>query len=201
MKRICHSVTIVAALLALLLLTACSGLLGRTAQLNGTVYTEPRQTPAFTLQNAAGEDVSLQDYRGKVVPIYFGYTFCPDICPTTMADLARVQRDVDDDGSAMQVLMVTVDPQRDTAQVVQDYVSSFHPTFIGLSGSDQRIAAATEPFGVFYEVAEGSEATGYLVDHTARVFVVDKQGALRVSYAFGTSIEEMAADMRVLIGE
>lgn len=201
MKRIVHFAPLLAALVALLLLTACSGLLGRTAQLNGTVYPEPRQAPDFTLQNAAGEEVSLQDFRGKVVPLYFGYTFCPDICPTTMADLARVQRDVDDDGSAMQVLMVTVDPRRDTAQVVQDYVSSFHPTFIGLSGSDQQIAAATEPFGIFYEVAEGSEATGYLVDHTARVFVVDKQGALRVSYAFGTPIEEMAADMRVLIGE
>lgn len=191
-----------AALLALLfLLVACSGNPRGATELNGTVYPEPRQSPDWTLQNAAGEPVSLQDYRGKVVPIYFGYTFCPDICPTTMANLARVQREVDDAGEHMQVLMVTVDPQRDTPAVVQDYVASFHASFAGLSGSGAQIAAATEPFGVFYEVAEGSEATGYLVDHTARVFVVDKSGALRVSYRYDTPTAEIASDMRALISE
>lgn len=189
------------ALLALFLLNACSGLAPGSSELNGTVYPEPRQTPQVALENAAGEAVSLQDFRGKVVPIYFGYTYCPDICPTTMADLARVQHDVDDDGDHMQVLMITVDPQRDTAATVQDYVASFHPTFSGLSGSDEQIDTATEPFGVFYEIAEGSTATGYLVDHTARVFVLDKSGALRVSYAYDTPVDEIAADMRVLIGE
>lgn len=200
-KPFLASIGQLATLVALLLLTACSANLRGARALNGTVYPEPRQTPEFTLQSATGETVSLQDYRGKVVPIYFGYTFCPDICPTTMADLARVQREVDDEGKGMQVLMITVDPQRDAPAVVQDYVASFHPTFVGLSGSEEAIAAAAEPFGVFYEIAEGSASTGYLVDHTARVFVVDKDGALRVSYAYDTPIEEIASDLRVLIGE
>jgi len=181
----------------LLLLIACSD----PPELNGTVYSEPRETPEFTLQATGRESVSAEDYRGKVVPIYFGYTFCPDVCPTTMANLARVQREVDDDGDDMQVLMITVDPQRDTSQVVQDYVTSFHPTFVGLSGTEAQIATATEPFGVFYEAAEGSAASGYLVDHTARIFVLDKSGALRVTYAYDTPVEEIIADMRVLIEE
>lgn len=189
------------ALLAPFLLIACAGISGGAPELNGTVYTEPRQTPEFTLQNAAGEAVSLQDYRGKVIPIYFGYTFCPDVCPLTMANLAQVQTEIDDDGDQMQVLMITVDPQRDTPQVVQDYVTSFHPAFVGLSGTDEQIAAATAPFGVFYEAAEGSAATGYLVDHTARIFVIDKSGELRVTYAYDVPVEEISADMRVLVAE
>ena len=183
------------------MLTACSGSLFGPPELNGTVYSEPRETPEFTLQSAAGEPVTAEDYRGKVVPIYFGYTFCPDVCPTTMANLARVQREVDDDGDEIQVLMITVDPQRDEAQVVQDYVASFHPTFIGLSGTEAQIATATEPFGVFYQAAAGSSATDYLVDHTARVFVLDKSGALRVTYAYDTPVEDIIADMRVLVEE
>jgi len=201
MKHYLAKSTYLGALFTLLLLTACTGGLFGAPELNGTVYTEPRTTPEFTLQNAAGEPVSLQDYRGKVIPIYFGYTFCPDVCPLTMANLARVQAQVDDDGDEMQVLMITVDPQRDSATVVQDYVESFHPAFVGLSGSEEQIAAATDPFGVFYESAAGSDASGYLVDHTARVFVIDKSGALRVTYAYDAAVDDLAADMRLLIAE
>lgn len=197
MRQIQRTIPIVVALLAWSWLSACSA----PPELNGTEYSEPRATPEFTLQNAAGEPVSLQDYRDQVVAIYFGYTFCPDVCPLTMANLARVQQEVDEDGDQMQGLMITVDPQRDSAATVQDYVASFHPTFEGLSGTEDQIAAATEPFGVFYETAEGSAATGYLVDHTARIFVVDKSGALRVTYSYDAPVEEIAADMRALIAE
>ena len=200
MRQIRRSIPIVAALITLItliFLPACSA----PPELNGTEYSEPRATPEFTLQNAAGETVSLQDYRGKVIPIYFGYTFCPDVCPLTMANLARVQQEIDDDGDQMQGLMITVDPQRDSAAAVQDYVASFHPTFDGLSGTEEQIAAAAAPFGVFYEAAEGSAATGYLVDHTARIFVIDKSGALRVTYSHDAPVEEIAADMRALIAE
>lgn len=136
-----------------------------------------------------------------MVLLYFGYTFCPDVCPTTMADLARVQRDVDAAAEDVQVLMVTVDPERDTPQVVQDYAAGFHPTFIGLSGTEQQIATAAESFGVYYQAEEGSEATGYLVSHTARVFAVDKSRELRVSYLVPVPGEELAADVSVLLKE
>jgi protein SCO1/2 len=187
--------------LVLLLSSACTGGASGAPDLKGTVYEEPRPTPQFSLQNAAGETVTLEDYRGKVVPIYFGYTFCPDVCPLTMANLARVQSELDDDGEQMQVLMITVDPQRDSATVVQEYVQSFHPTFTGLSGTEEQIAAAADPFGVFFQAAEGSAATGYLVDHTARIFVIDKSGDLRVTYAYDAPVEDIAADMRALIAE
>ena len=196
--------SLLAVILGLLLsfsAVACTGGLSAPPELNGTEYSEPRETPQVTLQNAAGESVSLQELRGKVVPIYFGYTFCPDVCPLSMANLARVQREIDDEGEQIQVLMITVDPDRDTPAVVQNYVESFHPTFIGLSGTEEQIAAAADPFGVFYEAAEGSAATGYLVDHTARIFVLDKSGELRVTYAFDAPIEDIAADMRKLIAE
>lgn len=195
--------SLIAVFLGLLLLSAvaCGGGLTGPPELNGTEYSEPRETPQVTLQNAGGESISLQEFRGKVVPIYFGYTFCPDVCPLTMANLARIQREIDDGGEQIQALMITVDPQRDTPTVVQQYVESFHPTFIGLSGTEEQIAAAAEPFGVFYEAAEGSAATGYLVDHTARIFVLDKSGELRVTYAFDTPVEDIAADMRTLLAE
>jgi protein SCO1/2 len=199
MRRIPISARILALLLPLLALAACSGGLFGPPELNGTVYAEPRPTPEFTLQNAPRETVSLEDFRGKVVPIYFGYTSCPDICPTTMANLARVQEAVDPEGEAMQVLMITVDPQRDTPSVLQEYVGGFDPTFVGLSGTDEQIAAAAEPFGIYYQAAEGSPED--LVDHTARIFVVDKSGALRVTYAYDTPVEDITADMRVLVGE
>ncbi|HSM57193.1 MAG TPA: SCO family protein [Candidatus Sulfomarinibacteraceae bacterium] len=172
-----------------------------TPEFNGTEYPEPRDTPAFTLTGAAGDDVSLSDFRDKVVLIYFGYTFCPDACPTTMADLARVQRQLGDGAEAVQVLMVSVDPQRDTPQAAQAYAESFDPSFIGLSGTEAQIAAAAEPFGVFYEAHDGGEGSGYLVDHTARVFLINRQGELHLTYPFGAPPEEIAADLRYLVRE
>lgn len=180
------------------MVAASSGLLG-PPQLKGTVYPEPRPTPDFTLTNAQGQPVALHDFSDKVVLLYFGYTFCPDVCPTTMAELAKVQRQVDDEGRSLQVIMVSVDPQRDTPQVVQEYVSSFHPTFIGLSGTEAQIAAAAEPLGIYYEAQEGSAESGYVVDHTARVFLVDQQGELHLSYSFATPAEDIASDLRVLM--
>lgn len=167
--------------------------------LRGTEYPNPQPAPDFTLTTTGGEKVSLRDFAGKVILIYFGYTFCPDICPTTMADLARVQAEVDPDGSDVQVVMITVDPARDTPQVAGDYAASFHPTFIGMSGTPEEIAAVAEDYGVFYQAQEGTSATGYLVDHTARVFVVDKAGDLRVAYAFGTDRDDIVSDLRALL--
>lgn len=167
----------------------------------GTALAEPEPAPAFTLTDVAGNPVTPADFEGQIVLLYFGYTFCPDVCPTTMADLARVQRDVDDDGDEVQVIMITVDPDRDTAAVVHDYATSFHPDFIGLSGSDAEIAAAAEPWGVYYQKQEGTEATGYLVDHTSRVFLIDKAGRYRLSYSFGTAPEAIAADIEILLEE
>ena len=167
----------------------------------GTELPEPQPAPTFTLTDAAENQISPDDFKGEVILLYFGYTFCPDVCPTTMADLARVQREVDVDGDEVQVIMITVDPARDTPAVVADYVDSFHPDFIGLSGTAEEIASVTDGWGVYYEAQEGTPATGYLVDHTARVFAVDKAGRYRLTYSFGTPPEEIIDDVEILLKE
>lgn len=172
-----------------------------TPEFNGTEYQEPRRTPEFTLAGAGGDSVSLSDFRDRVILIYFGYTFCPDACPTTMADLARVQRQLGDDARAVQVLMISVDPQRDTPQATQEYAESFDPSFIGLSGSAEQIAAVAEPFGVYFQSLDTGDGGNYLVDHTTRVFLINRQGELQLTYAFDTPPEEIAADLRHLVRE
>jgi protein SCO1/2 len=191
--------------LSLLFLLLCFGVLftscdATSAPWNGTVYAEPQIEPSFTLQGAGGQNVTLRDFRGKVVLLYFGYTFCPDICPTTMADLKRVEDGLADN-SGVQVIMISVDPARDTPQIIATYARSFHPSFIGLTGSDAELAAAADPFGVYFAAQEGTEATGYLVDHTARIFVVDRDGKLRLSYSYGTPPADIVADVERLLQE
>ncbi|MCB8920781.1 MAG: SCO family protein [Ardenticatenaceae bacterium] len=178
-------------LLLFLLLVACGG----EPQYFGTLWPGPQQATDFTLQSVAGP-VSLSDFSGKVVLLYFGYTFCPDVCPSTMTDLAQVMQELGKDADEIQVIMVTVDPERDTPLQLADYVAHFDPSFIGLSGTEEQIAAAASDYGIFYERHEGTPATGYLIDHTARVFVIDKKGEYWLSFPFGMARDEMVSDLR-----
>lgn len=165
----------------------------------GTLIQSPDLASDFTLTASTGERVSLSDFRGKVVLIYFGYTFCPDACPTTLTQLKKVPQALGDRASDAQVLMVTVDPARDTPEVLREYLAHFDPSFIGLTGTDEEILAAATPFGIYYNKHEGTAATGYLVDHTTSVLAVDKEGYLRLIYGFETPGEDIAADVRELV--
>jgi len=178
-------------LLLFVFLTACGG----EPQYFGTLWPGPQQATDFTLESADGP-VSLSDFSGKIVLLYFGYTFCPDICPSTMTDLAQVMQDLGKKADEFQVIMITVDPERDTPQQLADYVSHFDPSFIGLSGTEEEIAAVAADYGIFYERHEGTAASGYLIDHTARVFVIDKNGEYSLSFFFGMTRDEMASDLR-----
>lgn len=154
----------------------------------------------FTLTAHTGEQVSLSDFRGKWVVLYFGYTFCPDVCPLTLADLARAVRLLDaKQADRVQVMMISVDPERDTPQRLAQYVPVFHPAFLGLTGSEEALAAAATPFGIYYARQEVGGASGYLVDHTASVTVLDDQGRVRLIWPFGVSAEMMAEDLRGLV--
>jgi protein SCO1/2 len=155
----------------------------------------------FTLSGPGEQPVSLIDFRGKVVMLYFGYTFCPDVCPATMVELRDAMDILGDRREDVQVLMITVDPERDTAEVLEQYLTHFDESFIGLTGTPDELIAVTAPMGIFFERHEGSAASGYLVDHTATVAVLDKDGKLRLIYPFGITGEEMAADLKYLVRE
>lgn len=185
--------------LVAVLAAACGGATAVEPEaFNGTLMPTPIPVTDFTLTAVGDTPVGLRDFGDKTVLLYFGYTFCPDVCPTTMADLGRVQREIDDSGEQIQVVMITVDPERDTPELLADYVTHFHPTFVGLSGTPEEIAQVAQDFGVFYERHEGSEASGYLVDHTARVFVVEPDGTYRLSFGYGMSATDIAADLQRL---
>lgn len=167
----------------------------------GTAYTEPFPTaPEFELARGNGESFRLGEARGDVVLLFFGYTSCPDICPTTMAELkTALDRVGREKAENVKVVFVTVDPQRDTPERVQEYVNHFDDDFIGLSGSEAELAKVWNEYGVFREVVDGTSAAGYLVDHTARVTLIDQQGHLRVSYSFDAPVENIVHDLQLLL--
>ena len=166
---------------------------------HGTVIQSPDVVADFTLTSSTGDQLSLSDLRGKVVLLYFGYTFCPDACPTTLNELKKVPPALGDRADEVQVVMVTVDPQRDTPEVLREYLAYFDPSFLGLTGTEEEVLAAATPLGIYFSAHEGSAATGYLVDHTTSVLAIDKDGYLRLLYSFETPGEDIAADMRHLV--
>lgn len=171
-----------------------------TPRFNGILIQSPDPVPDFTLTGPAGRPVSLHDFRGRVTLLYFGYTYCPDVCPATMQTLARAREMLPErDRDEMQVIMVSVDPERDTPETLAAYLAYFDPTFIGLTGDQAALVAATTPLGIYFEKQEVGSALSYLVDHTATVAVVDQEGYLRLIYPFNTPAEAIAADMRSLI--
>lgn len=153
----------------------------------------------FALVNQDGKPVTDADFKGKLLLVYFGYTFCPDACPTTMAELKKVPPALGRSADDVQVVMISVDPQRDTPEVLREYLAHFDPSFLGLTGTEEEILAAATPLGIYYYAHEGSAASGYLVDHTTSVLAIDREGYLRVIYSFETPGEDIAADMRWLV--
>ncbi|MEA2003077.1 MAG: SCO family protein [Actinomycetota bacterium] len=164
-------------------------------EFTGTVLSFPEEAPQFTLTADTGEPMGIDAFRGKVVLLYFGYTFCPDICPASLAELADAIEVLGDDGDMVQVVMVSVDPARDTPEVLGTYVDHFDPSFVGMTGTDAEIADVAARYNIFYEAQEGSAATGYLVDHWSGVMVIDPDGKLVELLSFGTSGELIAADV------
>lgn len=175
-------------------------LFGEPDSFRGTTYAEPYPVaPEIELTRASGDNFRLSDARGKVVALFFGYTSCPDVCPTTMAELNQALEELGNQADQVQVLFVTVDPDRDTPERVQEYVDHFNPKFIGLSGSEAELANVWNDYGVFREIVDGTSAAGYLVNHTARVSVIDQQGNLRLSYPFDAPVEDIVHDLKLLI--
>ena len=190
-------------LMSLLLIGAVAAgvyLFAEPDSFRGTTYAEPYPpAPGIELVHADGSQFRLSEMRGKVVMVFFGYTSCPDVCPTTMAELNQALGEIGEQADEVQVLYVTVDPERDTPQRVQDYVNHFNENFIGLSGSEAQLAEVWNDYGVYRAIVEGGSAAGYLVDHTARVTVIDQQGNLRISFPFDTPVEDIVHDLELLL--
>lgn len=153
----------------------------------------------FALTDHAGKPRTLADFRGKAVVLFFGYTQCPDICPTTLAAMRDTMGLLGKDAERVQVLFVTVDPNRDTPKLLAEYVPWFHPSFLGLWGDEATVAAVAKDFKVFYAKQPGKEPGSYSVDHTASSYAFDPQGRLRLVIRHGETPERTAADLRLLL--
>lgn len=153
----------------------------------------------FRLNDTTGRPRTLADFRGKVVVLFFGYTQCPDVCPTTLSDLAAAMKRLGPDAARVQVLFVTVDPQRDTAELLARYVPAFDPSFVGLSGDAAATAATAREFKVIYEKHAGPTPDAYSMDHSAGSYLFDPQGRLRVYENPGQGAEVFAHDIGELL--
>lgn len=172
----------------------------KPASFRGTEYGEPfLPAPEVELLRSTGETFRLSDQKGKVVLLFFGYTSCPDICPTTLAELKMVMDDLGDKTQSVDVVFVSVDPERDTPEKIQKYVEHFNKQFIGLSGSIEELDLIWNKYGVTREVTESDSAFGYIVNHSARVYLIDPNGNLRLSYGFQTPVEDIVSDLEVLL--
>lgn len=178
-------------------------LFGKPASFRGTTYVEPYPVASdFELDRVDGSSFQLSEMRGKNVLLFFGYTACPDVCPTTLAELnLALEKLTEDDENRVQVVFVTVDPERDTPDRAQTYVDHFNTSFIGLGGSESELTKVWADYGVFREVVDGSSAAGYLINHTARVTLIDGDGNLRVSFGFDTPVEDIVHDLRLILKE
>ncbi len=189
-------------ILGLVVLAGLGVLLGvafKPYTFHGMVMQSPERAANFTLTSHMGQPISLNDFKGQLVMLYFGYTTCPDVCPTTLAELKQARQLLGKRSDEVQVLMVTVDPERDTVPILADYMTHFDPSFIGLTGTPEEIAEIATYYGIFYERKESESALGYLVDHTATVMVVDREGYLRMIYPYGTKFEDIAADLDYML--
>ena len=166
----------------------------------GAIIQSTQKAPRMELQASDGTTVRMADFEGEVVVVYFGYTFCPDVCPATLSKLAKAMDLLGEQADEVQVMMVSVDPARDTPALLQDYVTYFHPDFLGITGDEATVNRVATLYGVFYEANAGTEATGYTIDHTSTVILVDREGYLKLVLPFEGTAEEIAADIEYFLG-
>jgi len=153
----------------------------------------------FELSDHNGKVRHLTDFKGKVVLMFFGYTQCPDVCPTTMSDMAEIKKSLGADGDRLQVLFVTVDPERDTPELLKAYMENFDPSFLALYAPSKQLDALTKDFKIYYKKVEGSTPTNYSMDHSAGSYIYDPKGQLRLFSRYGTPKDVLAKDLKTLL--
>lgn len=153
----------------------------------------------LSLPDQHGKPRSLADFKGKLTVVFFGYTQCPDVCPSTLAELALVKKSLGADGERVQGVFVTVDPERDTPEILKAYMASFDPGFVALRGTAEQTAAVAKEFKVFYAKVPGKTEGSYTMDHTAGSYVFDSTGQIRLFVRYGTGAEALASDLKALL--
>lgn len=177
-------------------LAACSP---APVSFKNTDITGSALTADFELQDVNGSTVRKSDFKGQLLVLFFGFTQCPDVCPTTLQNMAEVMKRLGPDAGRVRVVFVTLDPARDTPELLKAYVPQFHPTFSALTGTDAQIAAAAKGLRIFYQKVDGKTATSYTFDHTASAYVVDTQGTLRLLVRHAATPDDIATDLKQLL--
>ena len=155
----------------------------------------------FQLTDFNGRPRSLADYKGKVVVVFFGFTQCPDVCPTTMNEMAQVKKLLGTDGDKLQVVFISIDPERDTPEVLKAYMGSFDPGFLGLyAASPEALAALAKDYKIYFKKVDGKTPTSYSMDHSAQSYIYDPQGRLRLYSRYGSDPKLVAEDIKLLLG-
>lgn len=184
-------------LLSLLFTAAVSA--ADDATLKAGVFSPPRQAPDFSLSGSDGSELKLSRYRGKVLVLAFGYTSCPDVCPMTLAVLAQARKKLGVEGNELQVVYVTVDPERDDAERIREYLAAFDPTFVGGTGTAERLAAVRKEYGVIAD--KKTAGTSYSVAHSSYTYLIDRDGSLRALMPYGRTPDDYVHDLRILLKE
>ena len=186
-------------LLLSLLVAGCGPSAPNKAVFQGTDITGVDWGKDFKLTDHTGKRRSLVDFHGKAVALFFGYTHCPDVCPTTLGEMAQTLKQLGKNADKVQVLFVTLDPARDTPAVLAQYVPSFNPTFLGLTGTEAEVDTVAKTFKVFYQKQQSGSKLGYTLDHSSNTFVFDPQGRLRLLYSYGRGVAPMVNDINQLL--
>jgi len=185
-------------LLLPLLFTAAASATDKAA-LSAGVFSPPRQAPDFSLSGSNGSELKLKSYRGKVVVLAFGFTSCPDVCPMTLATLAQARKKLGAEGDGLQVVYITVDPERDDTERMRTYLASFDPTFIGGTGTAERLDAVRQEYGITAD--RHASGTGYLFAHSSFTYLIDRAGKLRALMPYGHSADDYVHDLRILMAK
>jgi protein SCO1 len=177
-------------------LTACSEkkLEFKSVDLTGATYARD-----FALPDVNGQTKGVKDFAGKVLVVFFGFAQCPDVCPTTLAEVAEAKKLLGPDGDKLQAVFITIDPERDTAQVLKAYMANFDPSFVALRGSAEQTAATAKEFKVFYKKVEGQTQTAYTMEHSAGSYVFDPSGKVRLYTRYQLGAQALADDVRLLL--
>jgi protein SCO1/2 len=174
------------------------------AELRSGVFDPPRMAPDFSLRGSNGSDFKLSRYRGKVVALGFGYTHCPGVCPTTLAFLAKARQKLGAAGKDLQIVYVTVDPERDNEQRLRTFLASFDPTFVGATGTPEQLANVRKEYGISVSdkvFVDGQPKSNYFLDHSSYVYLIDRAGKLRAMMPYGVTVDDIEHDAQALLSK